>query len=557
VNIVGLAIIAIVIGCISYFVMGRWVDKNIVKPDPNAEMPAVKFKGREHHPQHPLLLMGYHWAAICGPAPIIGAIIAVIYGWLPALIWLSVAILFMGGFHDYLASIISVRTGGKSVADLAGTFLSGPSKVMFSLIGWFISILVLGVFPIMFGHVFEMMPEQPPIAIYFTIIAAIIGYMMYKRGVGLGKAVAVGIALYALAIWGGIAWPWVASWNVWFWVLIIYAFVVAVLPITHVEAPRGALNAIIMGAGMLFLFIGVFTTGIVKPDALTITLPMWTGFMQTAPGPGPLWPMVAIVATCGAVAGFHALVSSTVTAHQLSNETHARKIVWGSMSLEYGIGVWGIMAACTIAVPVYLKQIAISPLPMYGIGSANIVSGFGMNPALIATMFMVILVAFMTTSLDTIARVGRYMLQGLTTLMPPGGKKVFGNVYFATVLTVGVGAGLGSTGTVMTLWPMVGVAIQAVAVLTFAIITGYLLIYKKPHIPAVVPFIFLAVTVAGAGGWLGYFHATLGHWPTSIMAFIGVGVEIAFTVLFARRWNIYKSCNSIEELEEKLGTANV
>ena len=547
------AIIGIIVALLCYFVMGRWVERNMAKPVAGAETPACKLNdGANYRPQNKWILLGYHWAAICGPAPIIGGILVLAFGWLPALIWFSLGFFFIGGMHDYMSNMLSVRNGAASIASLAGRLLTGPAKVMFSILSWFVCILVVGAFSIIFGHVLVSMPEQAPIAVYFTIIAYLVGLLMYRTKIPLGWTVLIGCIAYGFAVWLGILWPWKGPFGLWFWVIVAYAFVVSIIPVAHIETPRGALNAVLMAIGVLVVFIGVFALGIATPEAAAVKLPAWGGSFFKIPGAGPLWPMVPVVATCGAIAGFHALASSTVTAHQLNNECDAMPVVWGSMSLEYLVAIWAVMAACTLAPAVYKELVGKSPLLVYGKGSANLVAVFGLSPRVVATGFMCILVAFMTTSLDTITRIGRFMLNEIGTVTSPGPKKALSNRLICTILTCGVGALLGWTGTVWSLWPLLGGALQSLAVLVLALITANMLIENKPYIYPVITFSFLGVTVALAALWMVYFHATVGHWITSVIAAIILICEVGFMILFLQRWSLYKESNSIEEFEAKI-----
>jgi len=551
-SILYMAIIGLIVALISYFVMGRWVERNMAMPVAEAETPACRLNdGANFRPQNKWILLGYHWAAICGPAPIIGAILVMIFGWLPALIWFSLGIVFIGGMHDYMANMVSVRSGATSIASLAGRLLTRPAKVMFAILAWFICILVIGAFAIIFGRVLTNMPEQPPIAVYFTIIAYLVGLLMYRTKMPLGWVVLIGCIAYGLAVWLGILWPWKGPFALWFWVIVAYAFVVSIIPVAHVETPRGALNAILMGIGVLAIYVGVFALGIATPEAAAVKMPMWGGSYFKIPGPGPLWPMVPVVATCGAIAGFHALASSTVTAHQLANECDAKPVVWGSMSLEYLVAIWGLMAACTLALPMYKELVGKAPLLVYGKGSANLLGAFGLPPKVMATAFMCILIAFATTSLDTITRIGRFMLNDIGTVMSPTQGKLLSNRLLCTILTCGVGALLGWTGTVWSLWPVLGGALQSLAVLVLAIITAHMLIENKPYIYPVIVFSFLGVTVGLAAVWMVYYHATLGHWVTSVIAVVILICEVGFMVFFLQRWSLYKESNSIEEFEAK------
>jgi carbon starvation protein len=292
-SVIYFAIIGLIVAFISYVVMGRWVERNMAKPVGEAETPACKLNdGANFRPQNKWILLGYHWAAICGPAPIIGAVLVMVFGWLPALIWFCLGILFLGAMHDYMANMVSVRGGAASIAGLAGRLLTKPAKVMFAIIAWFVCILVIGSFSIIFGRVLASMPEQVPIVVYFTIIAYLVGLLMYRTKIPLGWTVLIGCIAYGVAVWLGVLWPWKGPYAVMFWLIIAYAFVVSIIPVAHIETPRGALNAVLMGVGVLVIYVGVFALGIASPEAAAVKLPMWGGSFFKVPGPGPLWPMV-------------------------------------------------------------------------------------------------------------------------------------------------------------------------------------------------------------------------------------------------------------------------
>ena len=540
---------------IAYFTYGRWLSRKIFRIDASATCPSVEINdGRDYVPTSRGIVFGHHFTSIAGTGPIVGPAIAVFWGWLPALLWVLVGSIFIGAVHDFGALVVSLRSRGQTVGDIAGRMINPRARVMFLVILFLALMVVIGIFGLVIATIFATYPGSVfPLWIQIPIAVAV-GYLVYKRG---GNAVVLGlIALVVMVatIWigsyllpidltraplhlaaNGAAATGVASYAnavvVWTVLLLVYCFIASVLPVWTLLQPRDYINSRLLVFALGALFIGLMVAPFVG-DGIAFVAP---SINRHPPADAPtIWPFLFITIACGAVSGFHCLVSSGTSSKQLKNERDAQFVGYGSMLLEGGLAVVVILA-CTAGLGKgiynfdpqaarYVPALAADGAPIvgehaweryYGGGSwagmtlSRKVGGFvegGANvlriigvPVTFGIGLMAVLVAcFAATTLDTATRLQRYIITELASAVR---LKWLTNKYVATTVAVVTGGaiamipgklGPGSGGLI--LWPIFGATNQLLAGLSFLVIAFYLVRHNRPVwflVPAMILMIIL------------------------------------------------------------------
>ncbi|MFB3147555.1 MAG: carbon starvation protein A [Thermodesulfobacteriota bacterium] len=507
-----LAIIVLILYFLAYRYYSKFLANKIFRLSDDEVTPAhEKNDGMDFVPSNKHVLFGHHFASIAGAAPIIGPAIAVFWGWVPAIIWVVLGTIFMGAVHDFSALVISVREKGRSVGDLAGILINPRARTLFLLIVYFLIFFVIAVFAYAIASLFVAFPESVLPVNFQIIVAVIIGFLFYKKGVPiLWPSILALISLYVM-IWVGtivpIEIPAIMGSQIvtWIFLLLIYSFIASVLPVWTLLQPRDYINGhqLILGLGLLF--IGLL---IAHPEMQAPAI------NHNAEGGVPLFPFIFVTIACGAISGFHGLVSSGTTSKQLNKMKDSRMIGYGGM---LGEGALAMIATLAVAAGIsrtdWLTHYETWDLAAKG-GITNFVHGAStfLEALHIPTVFgdtliSVIVISFAATSLDTAARVQRLILGELGTAYEI---KPLKNRYVGALLAVvpalilallaeAPGKGLGSGG--FLLWPLFGATNQLVAGLTLLIATIYLWKTGRPVIYTLIPMVFLIVMTIAAMIW--------------------------------------------------------
>ncbi|MEE8299331.1 MAG: carbon starvation protein A [Thermodesulfobacteriota bacterium] len=507
-----LAIIVLILYFLAYRYYSKFLANKIFRLSDDEVTPAhEKNDGMDFVPSNKHVLFGHHFASIAGAAPIIGPAIAVFWGWVPAIVWVVLGTIFMGAVHDFSALVISVREKGRSVGDLAGILINPRARTLFLLIVYFLIFFVIAVFAYAIASLFVAFPESVLPVNFQIIVAVIIGFLFYKKGVPiLWPSILALISLYVM-IWVGtivpIEIPAIMGSQIvtWIFLLLIYSFIASVLPVWTLLQPRDYINGhqLILGLGLLF--IGLL---IAHPEMQAPAI------NHNAEGGVPLFPFIFVTIACGAISGFHGLVSSGTTSKQLNKMKDSRMIGYGGM---LGEGALAMIATLAVAAGIsrtdWLTHYETWDLAAKG-GITNFVHGAStfLDALHIPTVFgdtliSVIVISFAATSLDTAARVQRLILGELGTAYEI---KPLKNRYVGALLAVvpalilallaeAPGKGLGSGG--FLLWPLFGATNQLVAGLTLLIATIYLWKTGRPVIYTLIPMVFLVVMTIAAMVW--------------------------------------------------------
>ncbi len=505
------AALVLVIGLALYYLgyrfYSRYLARHVFALDPSKSTPAHELEdGVDYVPTHRHVLFGHHFSSIAGAAPIVGPAIAVIWGWVPALIWVVFGTVLLGAVHDFSALVLSMRNRGRSIGGLCEVYIGPRSRNLFLLIIFFLIWMVLAVFALVIANLFISYPGSV-LPINFEIgIALLIGFWIRKKQGSLLAPSLIALALLYLMVWIGSIYPFsvaalVGEQNqLLFWVgfLLVYSFVASVLPVWSLLQPRDYINSHQLLVGLSLLIVGVL---VLRPEIVAPAVHF------SAEGAPPWFPMLFVTIACGAISGFHGLVSSGTTSKQVASEPDARVIGYGGM---IGEGTLALLA--TLAVAAGFKSAEAwhhhygswgeanglsQKLGAFVGGSARFLEPLGIPEGIAQTLMAVIVISFAATSLDTATRIQRYILGEVGKSY---GIKSLENRYFASALAVlsalllilskdGLQGGL-------SIWPLFGTTNQLLASLTLLIVTIAIMRRKKNFLPALIPcLIVTAVTL--------------------------------------------------------------
>lgn len=486
---------------VAYHTYGRFLARKIFKLRPEAVVPSAELQdGIDYVPTRRGIIFGHHFTSIAGTGPIVGPAIGVIWGWLPALLWVTVGCIFMGAVHDFGALVVSLRNEGKSISETAARYINARVRFIFFAIVFLTLLLVIAVFGVVIAVVFARFPGSV-LAVWLQIpIAVALGWAVYKRGANVPAATAVAVTAMYATVWLGSKAPFempaiggmpaTGSWTI---ALLIYAWVASTLPVTTLLQPRDYINA-----WQLFIMMGLLALGVAW-SSLSGGLPMVAPVVDLAPEGAPsLWPFLFITIACGAVSGFHSLVASGTSPKQLAREPDAQFVGYGSMLLEGALAVLilicvgaGIAIAYTTVDGELLTGFdawhrhyaswssssgMAANLTAVVVGAANMMGRFGVPETVGIALMGVFIASFAGTTLDTATRIQRYVIGELATdLKVP----ILANRWIATTAAVLTAAALAfATGAdgkgALVLWPLFGSANQLLASLALLVVTLYL-----------------------------------------------------------------------------------
>ena len=486
---------------IMYNLYGRYIGKKIFNLTHEAGVPAVEMEdGVDYVPTKKEVIFGHHFTSIAGTGPIVGPAVAIIWGWVPALVWVIVGSIFMGAVHDFGALIISMRNQGKSIADYTAKYVNNRTRFFFFLIVFLELWIVIAVFGLVIAIVFSMYPQSVLPVWCEVVIAVLLGHAVYKQGksIMVWSIIAV-IAMY-VTVAAGIYLPFkmpeiagIPATGVWSIILLIYAFIASVLPVTTLLQPRDFINSHQLLIAMALLIAGVFAAAF--GGNLEIVAPAVQMTPEKAP---PMWPFLFITIACGAISGFHSLVSSGTSAKQVRYETDSLFVGYGSMLLEGALAVLVIISVAAgigMGYPTKDGQILTgvaawtthysswaaaaglgSKISAFVDGSANMISTLGIPTSLCVAVMGVFVASFAGTTLDTATRIQRYIISELFSNLRLDfltGKYVATFLAVATALALAFATGAGGKGA-LKLWPMFGAVNQTLAGLALIIIAAYL-----------------------------------------------------------------------------------
>lgn len=474
-NTLVIVLIAAVVLVAAYLLYGRWLAKKW-GIDPKAQTPAVKYNdGKDYVPTNGWTVFSHQFSSIAGAGPVTGAIQAAAFGWLPVLLWVLLGGVFFGAVTDFGALYASVKNDGKSMGVLIEKYIGKTGRKLFLLFCWLFTLIVIAAFADMVAGTFNAYTVKDgvsvladaantngcagTISIMFMVFAVIFGLIQKKFNLSGWKEAVVGLLCVVASFAIGMHFPLILSKDAWSYITFVYIFFAAVLPMWLLKQPRDYMTT--------FMFIGMIAgaaIGLLVAHP-TMNLPVFTGF--TNEKLGTLFPILFVTVACGAVSGFHSLVSSGTSSKTIENEKDMTKVGYGAMVLE---SLLAVLALCVAGAAASQDGTPASgtPFQIFSRGVAGFFEMFGI-PVHFATVFMTMCVsALALTSLDAVARIGRMSFQELFAVDDMKNakpwRKVLCNPYFSTIITLLFGFVLTKIG-YANIWPLFGSANQLLSAL--------------------------------------------------------------------------------------------
>ncbi len=569
-----IAVLSFVGFIVAYNTYGKWLARKIFGLDPEATVPSQELKDDvDYVPTKKEIIFGHHFTSIAGTGPIVGPAIAVFWGWLPALLWVVIGSVFIGAVHDFGALVVSLRNRGQSVGEVAGRMIGPRAKFLFLFVLFMGLTIVLAIFGLVIALIFSFYPESV-LSVWVEIpLAVVIGVWIYRRGgnILVPSIVALGIMYIAMAVgayllpinlgeWLGIPLLEQTYLNVvviWTLVLFVYCFIASVLPVWTLLQPRDFINSHELVLALILLVLGLAVAGFTGKADLFASAPAVA--KDIPPDAPPIWPFLFITIACGAVSGFHCMVSSGTSSKQVASEGDAQYVGYGAMLLEGGLAVVIIIACCAgIGMGIFNRTVdsasaggyTFQPILKEGTtqpvvnqeawrtryatgekvtnpdgktvivgggwashklrekvsafvdGGGNFLASLGIPLKMGIAIMAVLVASFAATTLDTATRLQRYVIQELAQtanikpLMNRYIATAFALILAAAVALLQGSSGPGSGG--MTLWPLFGATNQLLAGLAFMVIVFYLVRSNKPIWFAFLPMIVMLLMPAWA-----------------------------------------------------------
>lgn len=553
-----LLIICIAILVVGYIFYGGWLCKQWGVGESKKPTPAHEMEdGVDYVPAKAPVLMGHHFSSIAGAGPITGPIGAAMFGWVPVVLWILIGGIFFGGVHDFGALFASIRHKGQSIGEIISTNMSKRAKMLFTIFAYLTLILVVAAFASIVATTFGAVVDEAGaidqaasatnasvamVSLLFIVIAIVFGFMVYRRNASMAVSTILGVVAIALCMVIGMNFhPIYLTTNTWMIIVGIYIAIASVTPVWILLQPRDYLSSFLLYAMLAVALVGVVIShaGMGGADGLAA----FNGFaVDNGNGMQYLFPVLFTTVACGAISGFHSLVSSGTTSKQLDKETDAKPIAYGGMLLEC---VLAVITVCAINFA-YKNGITAGATAIFAGGISQMYGGIASEGVVtvLNTLLVLTYSAFCLTSLDTATRLARFMFQefflepGQTVDdIKDGWKKTLVNPYVATIITVILGVVLGMTG-YSKIWGLFGAANQLLAGIGLLAVATWLGNVGKNNKMFLFPMGFmiivticsLCVTVKNQLGIISAGGADWGPYAQAILAVILIVLAIVLVI---------------------------
>jgi carbon starvation protein len=478
----------VIIVIVGYWGYARWASRRVYEADPKKATPAKMYMdGVDFMPANKNVLFGFQVNSIAGAAPIIGPIVALQWGWLPAMLWLGLGVLFIGWLHDYSSAMVSIRHEGETLGAISYKLISPRARGILLAFIYFYLLLVAGAFLHIITSGLVGDPTVPFPMLVVVGIAFLVGYMIYRAKVNIIATTILAIVVIFAAIGVGNYLQIKASYTVMLTCICIFAYFSAVLPVWMFIQPYNYASVYVVYFGIICGVIGILV------GAKPLTLPAFTGWSIPL---GPLWPLLFVTIACGSISGWHSLVNSTATSRQIEAETDVRPVSAGAMFTEFTIGIIALIVCATAFADSagYLQALGKGPVGIFkvSLGAAIGVLGIPASYAKSISSCMILILA-----LTVINLVFRFMKVATIELL---GDKIgiAKNHHVATIAALIIAFVLVKTGSWLFIWVLFGGANQLMAGLALLLVTLYLLTKGKNYKIAIYPMFFMYVTTVAA-----------------------------------------------------------
>ncbi|HIS39497.1 MAG TPA: carbon starvation protein A [Candidatus Aphodovivens avistercoris] len=514
-----IVVVAAVVLAAGYVLYGRWLAKTW-GIDRAALTPAKRMKdGKNFSPASCFTAFSHQFSSICGAGPVTGTITALMFGWLPVLLWVLVGGIFFGAVHDFGALYASVKNNGKSLGQLIEKYIGRTGRKLFLLFSWLFTIIVIAAFVDMVAGTFQATFDASgavdaaksyaggtagTISILFTFVAILFGWLNRRFGLSGWKELALAVVLFVAMFAVGMQFPLYLDKFGWFAVITVYLLFAAAMPIQTLKQPRDYLTSIMMIVMIACAVIGIFTLGV--SGQASMSAPMVADFSALAANGSYVFPLLFVSVACGALSGFHSLVSTNTSSKQIAKEQDMVPVGYGAMVLESFVGVLAIVVAAIMFTQLNtsgaLGAAVGTPFQIFSQGVASGMMAFGIDGTL-ATVFMTMCVsALALTSVDAVARIGRLSVQEFfakgndaaenAATENTGVAKALSNTWVATVLTLALGLAL-AFGGYLNIWPLFGASNQLLGGMTMITLAVFCKCTGRKGFMLYVPVAFLLV----------------------------------------------------------------
>ena len=520
-NGIALMVVAAVVLAAGYVFYGRWL-ANKWGIDRDAITPARRMEdGQNFSPASCFTVFSHQFSSICGAGPVTGTIVAMAFGWLPVVLWVLVGGIFFGAVHDFGALYASMKNNGKSLAQLIEKYIGKTGRRLFLLFCWLFCIIVIAAFTDMVAGTFKMgqgmvagvgfgvdaanksyaAGTAGTISMLFTFVAIAFGWACRKFNLDGAKELVLAVVLTVAMFAVGMQFPIYLDKFGWFAVIAVYLVFAGALPIQTLKTPRDYLTSIMMIVMIVCAVLGIVVLGV--NGQATMTAPVFTGFTTKS---GMMFPILFVSVACGALSGFHSLVSSGTSSKQVERERDALPVGYGAMVVESFVGVLAIIVAAimfsdmnTAGTGALNAGVASTPFQIFAAGISRGMQAFGVD-ATVATVFMTMCVsALALTSLDAVARIARtsfseFFAQSNDALAidkpQTGVMRLLMNPWFATVVTLIPGFAL-AFGGYQNIWPLFGASNQLLGGMTMITLAVFCKVTGRKGAMLYVPVAFL------------------------------------------------------------------
>ncbi|MEI8643250.1 carbon starvation protein A [Pseudoalteromonas sp. Hal040] len=529
-----------------WFFYSKFIAEKIFKMDDNFVTPAHELEdGVDYVPTNKVVLWGHHFTSVAGAAPIVGPAIAVYWGWVPAVLWVVFGTIFFAGVHDMGALWASARNKGKSMGALSESVIGKRTRALFMIVVFLVLLMVNAVFGVVIAKSFVSQPNAVFPAWSAIVVALVIGQLL-RRKVSLIPLCLIGVAILYYTIYLGSSMPIAlpdemfglsANAN-WIIILFIYAAIASLLPVWMLLQPRDFINGMQLLVGLVLLYGAVFIS---MPD---ITAPAFN--TQTAVDTPSIIPLLFVTIACGAVSGFHGIVSSGTSSKQLNKETDGRFVGYLGAVGEGMLALITLVAVSGVALAVSPEEwheiyshLGAGSVSAFINGGANLIeNGWGISQEVASTLLAVMVVLFAGTTMDSGVRLQRYIIQEWgdiynISIIRNGVVATLVAVLCCLLLAFGAGGADGSGG--MIIWPLFGSTNQILASLTLLVISVMLIKANRPAKYTLIPMSFVLIMAFFAGVIkLGeYYHQ--GNW---LLVTLDLLVLVVSVLVMLEAWSV-------------------
>lgn len=570
-NVLLLLLIAIILFVLAGRFYAGYLSRKLGE-DPAQPTPAVTCNdGRDYVPTRNYIVFAHHFSAIAGAGPILGPTMALLYGYVPAWLWIVFGGIFIGAVHDFSALFVSMREGGRSMAEVARRTL-GPAG--FNLFIAFTIVMILLVTSSFLNATSISLTSLWPLAkigvkegetflktvvvdgvvmgriggiasmsvIIITLSSPLLGWLLYKNRMKTALAYLLALAIGVVSVVAGIHYPVTLSPRTWMIIISIYVLIAAGVPVWVILQPRDFINVQILYGGIILLVLSVFNTGF---HGLKVTIPAFN-LQEGIQNLGLIWPMMFCTIACGAISGFHALVAGGTTCKQLPCEKDARRVGYNAMLLE------SVLAVCVVLAVgaalgfgdyksiVWPQDPAVRSNPILGFSlAAGHLFNLGLGiPVALGTIFGILLVeGFVVTTLDAAVRLNRYLFEELWSIVFKNPPRFLKNYWINSGLAVLLMWALAYSNAFNVLWPIFGTANQLLAALTLFAVSAWLLLRRRPNWFTLVPGIFMLLTTLASLVILMRSYWLKKNYILLAADWLLLGLAVGVIVLFARTFS--------------------